>query len=193
MCPVKNWDEEKEVFSKLRFFWREIDKGVDLGGGLATGVVLQKSYATVIAAIHNRSDFPIAANFYVGIDAKKKQDCDKDITDDIEGGQVWYESYIVQLKTRKQNKLGEHKMGFFTELRNAKQKAKKAARIALVAVTGISVGKIHGISLGFKVVAENTLKCPKCNSFLIYRPLKKGQSTHHWVCEICKQHYILKY
>ena len=191
MCPVKNWEEEKETFSKLKFFWREIDSGVDLGGTLITRTVLQKSHASVIVAIRNRLEIPIAANIYVGVDPKNKQDCYSAATDDIEGGQVWYESYVVSLKARKQNKIGTHKMGIFTELRNAKQKAKKAARIALATVTGISVGKVHGISLEFKVAAENTLKCPKCSNNLVFRPLKEGSSTLYWVCETCKQHYII--
>ena len=191
MCPVKNWDEEKEKFSKLKFFWREIDNGVDLGGALITRTVLQKSYASIIAAIRNRLEIPIAANVYVGIDPKNKQDCYKATTDDIEGGQVWYDQYVVPLKTRKQNKIGNHKMGLFTELRNAKQKAKKVARIALASVTGISIGKVHGMSLEFKLVAENTLKCPKCSNYLVFRPIKEGNKTPYWVCETCKQHYII--
>ena len=191
MSPVMNWDEWKEMFSpKIKFFWREIDNGIDLGGALVQKAVLQKNKAIVIAAIRNRSDLPIAANCYVGVDVKKKQECGKYTTDDIEGGQVWSIIWAVPLKTRKQNKIGTHNIGLFTELRNAKQKAKQAARIALADVPGISVGKVHGISLGFKVVGPNTLKCPNCNSFLNYRPLKEGSIDRHWVCETCKQHYI---
>jgi hypothetical protein len=191
MCPVKNWDEVKDNFSDLKFIWREIDTGVDLGGSLATKSILQKSYGTVFAGIRNRDNMPITANFYVGIDPKSKQDCGKATTEIIEAGQVWYQIFNIPLKTRKQNKVGVHKMGFYTELRNAKQTAKKVARVALATFTGIKVGKIHGISLEFKVVGQNAYKCPKCNNFLTYRPLEKGKSTLFWVCETCRQNYTI--
>lgn len=189
MCPVKNLEDDTEFFKK--FSWREIDTGVHLGGMLATRSVPQKGLPAVFGAIRNDNDFPITANFYVGIDPKDIKDCSKDVTEIIESGKVWYNGYFVVMKDKKKNKIGTHKMGLYTELKNAKQKAKKAARIALAATIGIKVGKIHGISLELKVVGPNTYKCPECNVPLEHMPVKEGSPIRFWVCKSCKNHWTI--
>lgn len=187
MCPIANWEDQKENLSN--FYWREIDSGIHLGGMLTTRSVLQKTSSTGLMAIRNENNVPVVANFYFGIDPKNKQECSKATTDVIDSGQVWYGIFTIPLKARKQNKIGAHKIGLYTELRNAKQKAKKAARVALSALTGINVGKVHGISLEFNVVEANTIKCPDCGKFLVFRPLSKEKAALFWVCESCQKHW----
>ena len=151
MPEIKKWDENLELFSKFK--WREIETGINMAMFIKNRKLKVGETAVVGVMIRNINVVPVASKVHIGADTHNIKDCYCANVDKIEAGEVYCNLFNVPLNKRANKKPGQHSMGAFVELKNAKQKAGAIARGVMGALIGIRPGhSIKGMSTPFEVI-----------------------------------------
>ncbi|MHA1193245.1 MAG: hypothetical protein ACTSP9_13265 [Promethearchaeota archaeon] len=185
MSPIANWEEKKEIYSKLN--WRELAPTIYMTLFIRMRYLPSGESVRVQVILRNENAPPISSKIFVGPDTKEIKDCYSDKVDTIDPGTVWWNIYNIPMKSRKHKKLGEHKMGVYVKLKTAKAIAGATARATIGLLTGIKLGKkIHGMSTKFKVV--NSMPCPTCKKPMNFA--RDQVARAYWSCNACNKQYF---